>query len=115
MKKELFCFVFIFFTCFKALSLEVTLTQGTIKPTPIAVTDFFSNEFDMWDTYNFSNETYSIYHAISKIYILIVHFSGSFVNAILFEDFVSSIPDLTLYGLGSTLIIFRSYFLNLAD
>ena len=26
------------------LSLEVTLTQGTIKPTPIAVTNFFSNE-----------------------------------------------------------------------
>ena len=44
MKKKLFFFVFIFLTCFKALSLEVTLTQGTIKPTPIAVTDFFSND-----------------------------------------------------------------------
>ena len=26
------------------MSLEVTLTQGTVKPTPIAITDFFSNE-----------------------------------------------------------------------
>ena len=40
-------FIFLFFLLligFKALSLEVTLTQGSIKPTPIAVTDFFSNE-----------------------------------------------------------------------
>ena len=28
---------------FRSYSLEVTLTQGSIKPTPIAVTDFFSN------------------------------------------------------------------------
>tara|TARA_Y100000590_G_scaffold395405_1_gene475372 strand:+ start:11382 stop:12665 length:1284 start_codon:yes stop_codon:yes gene_type:complete len=29
---------------FQVLSLEVTLTQGTIKPTPIAVTDLYSTE-----------------------------------------------------------------------
>ena len=29
---------------FKVFSLEVTLTQGTVKPTPIAVTDFFYND-----------------------------------------------------------------------
>ena len=28
----------------KVFALEVTLTQGTVKPTPIAVTDFFSND-----------------------------------------------------------------------
>ncbi|SVB53441.1 uncharacterized protein METZ01_LOCUS206295, partial [marine metagenome] len=37
-------FFFLFLISFKALSLEVTLTQGSVKPTPIAVTDFFSNE-----------------------------------------------------------------------
>ena len=38
-------FIFILFTLstLKAFSLEVTLTQGTIKPTPIAVTNLFSN------------------------------------------------------------------------
>ena len=34
----------IFFICFKLYSLEVTLTQGTIKPTPIAITNFYSND-----------------------------------------------------------------------
>ena len=34
----------ILFTCSRLYSLEITLTQGTIKPTPIAVTDFFSEE-----------------------------------------------------------------------
>ena len=44
MKKILFYLLIIFFINFKSLSLEVTLTQGTIKPTPIAVTDFYSND-----------------------------------------------------------------------
>ena len=35
--------LFVFF-CFNVYGLEVTLTQGTVKPTPIAVTDFFSDE-----------------------------------------------------------------------
>ena len=43
MKKFLFTVLFII-TSFQLFSLEVTLTQGTIKPTPIAVTNFFSNE-----------------------------------------------------------------------
>ena len=29
---------------FKLHSLEVTLTQGTIKPTPIAITNFYSDD-----------------------------------------------------------------------
>ena len=44
MKKILFYLLIIFFINFKSLSLEVTLTQGTIKPTPIAVTNFYSND-----------------------------------------------------------------------
>ena len=43
-KPFLLIFIFCCLTNFYAFSLEVTLTQGTIKPTPIAVTDFFSNE-----------------------------------------------------------------------
>ena len=34
----------IIFFCFNVYGLEVTLTQGTVKPTPIAVTDFFSKD-----------------------------------------------------------------------
>ena len=44
MKKKLLYLLIVIFISFKAISLEVTLTQGTIKPTPIAITDFFSNE-----------------------------------------------------------------------
>jgi len=40
--KYLFAILFLFILSSKVYSLEVTLTQGTIKPTPIAVTDFFS-------------------------------------------------------------------------
>ncbi len=36
-------FIFLIFST-KVFALEVTLTQGTVKPTPIAVTDFFSND-----------------------------------------------------------------------
>ncbi len=47
MKKNIsliiFCFLFI---ALKAQSLEVTLTKGTVKPTPVAVTDFFSNDMN---------------------------------------------------------------------
>ncbi len=41
MKKVFFITFFIFFS-FKAFSLEVTLTQGSVKPTPIAVTELYS-------------------------------------------------------------------------
>ncbi len=34
------------FACFKVYGLEVTLTQGTIEPTPIAITDFFSKDLN---------------------------------------------------------------------
>lgn len=37
-------FIIFYLTNYSAFSLEVTLTQGTIKPTPIAVTNFFSEE-----------------------------------------------------------------------
>ena len=42
---QLNIFVLIFFLLFsiKAFSLDVTLTQGTVKPTPIAVTNFYSS------------------------------------------------------------------------
>ena len=41
-------FIFILLNLFNigALALEVTLTQGTVKPTPIAITNFFSSEND---------------------------------------------------------------------
>ena len=40
---RLLTYFFIFFLLsFKSFSLEVTLTQGSVKPTPIAITDFFS-------------------------------------------------------------------------
>jgi len=35
-------FFFSIFFSFKSFALEVTLTQGTVKPTPIAITDFYS-------------------------------------------------------------------------
>ena len=41
----LFSFIIIF--SFKAISLEVTLTQGSIKPTPIAVTNLFSDNLNL--------------------------------------------------------------------
>ena len=31
---------------FKVISLEVTLTQGSVKPTPIAITNLFSTSND---------------------------------------------------------------------
>ena len=36
-------FIFFLITSFPLYALEVTLTQGSIKPTPIAITNFFSN------------------------------------------------------------------------
>ena len=44
MKNKLLYFLIFFFISFKVLSLDLTLTQGTIKPTPIAVTNFFSSD-----------------------------------------------------------------------
>jgi TolB protein len=40
------CLIFLLFLFYNysAISLEVTLTQGTIKPTPIAISNFFSND-----------------------------------------------------------------------
>ena len=40
-------FSFIIIFSFKAISLEVTLTQGSIKPTPIAVTNLFSDNLNL--------------------------------------------------------------------
>ena len=39
---NIYSFLLVFFFSIKVLSLEVTLTQGSIKPTPIAITDLFS-------------------------------------------------------------------------
>ena len=40
-------YLLVFFLSLKAISLEVTLTQGTVKPTPIAVTDLFSENTNL--------------------------------------------------------------------
>ena len=43
MLKYLVFILFIFFST-KIFSLEVTLTQGSIKPTPIAIMNLYSNK-----------------------------------------------------------------------
>ena len=40
-------FFLIIFLSFNSKSLEVTLTQGSVKPTPIAITDLFSNQSNL--------------------------------------------------------------------
>ena len=40
--RKFFIFILIFIFSFRCFSLEVTLTQGTIEPTPIAVTDLYA-------------------------------------------------------------------------
>ena len=39
--------IILFLTNFRAYALEITLTEGTIKPTPIAVTNFFSDDIQI--------------------------------------------------------------------
>ena len=39
--------IILFLTNFRAYALEITLTEGTIEPTPIAVTDFFSDDIQI--------------------------------------------------------------------
>ena len=46
MKKILLLILFLSFS-FEIYSLEVTLTQGSVKPTPIAVTDLYSDNSDL--------------------------------------------------------------------
>jgi len=41
--KLILVFLLLSFISLKVFSLEVTLTQGSVKPTPIAITDFFSS------------------------------------------------------------------------
>ena len=48
MIKNLLLILFIFFLInIRVYALEITLTEGTIEPTPIAVTDFFSDEIQV--------------------------------------------------------------------
>ena len=70
---------------FSALSLEVTLTQGTIKPTPIAVTDFFSKE----------NNTQKIGKNISRVISDNLERSGLFlpINSKAFIQDVASLSN----------------------
>ncbi len=42
--KKVFLITLFLFTSFKVHSLEVTLTQGSVKPTPIAVTELYSED-----------------------------------------------------------------------
>jgi len=44
MKIFLLILVFCFLICNKAFSLDLTITQGTIKPTPIAISNFYSSK-----------------------------------------------------------------------
>ena len=46
MRINFFTITLFIFICFEVYGLEVTLTQGTIKPTPIAVTNFFAEELN---------------------------------------------------------------------
>ena len=43
MRKFLFFFITITLVNNKVLSLDLTITQGSIKPTPIAISNFFSS------------------------------------------------------------------------
>jgi len=45
--KFFFNFLFIVLFTFEAFTLEVTLTEGKVKPTPIAITDFFSYDLNL--------------------------------------------------------------------
>ena len=56
---KLFLFFLIFFTLFnlRVMGLDLTITQGTVKPTPIAITDFYSKD----------NKLYKIGKNISKV------------------------------------------------
>ena len=46
MNRNFFITILFIVICFEVYGLEVTLTQGTIKPTPIAVTDFFAEDLE---------------------------------------------------------------------
>ena len=54
-KVLLFLLIIIF--SFKGMSLEVTLTQGSIKPTPIAVTNLFSDNLNLEKTLQNLNQS----------------------------------------------------------
>ena len=41
--RKFFLVLILFFLSFKSFGLEVTLTQGSVKPTPIAITELYSN------------------------------------------------------------------------
>jgi len=45
--KKIFVFTFIFFYSISSSALEVTLTEGSVKPTPIAITNLFSNNSNL--------------------------------------------------------------------
>ena len=45
--KKIFIFIFIIIFSFRCYSLEVTLTQGTIETTPIAITDLYAINSDI--------------------------------------------------------------------
>ena len=46
-KNLLIILIILFLTNFRGHALEITLTEGTIKPTPIAVTNFFSDDIQI--------------------------------------------------------------------
>jgi len=62
-------YIFILLFSFKVFSLEVTLTQGTVKPTPIAITDLYST----------NNESIKIGKNISSVISDNLERSGLFI------------------------------------
>ena len=46
-KNLLIILIILFLTNFRGYALEITLTEGTIEPTPIAVTNFFSDDMQI--------------------------------------------------------------------
>ena len=44
---KFYLFIYLIFISFNVSSLEVTLTQGSVKPTPIAITNLFSNNSNL--------------------------------------------------------------------
>ena len=85
MIKVLLLILFLSFSS-KVYSLEVTLTQGSVKPTPIAVTDLHSDNPDLIKLgKNISN---IIYGKILQLLLIIVLWRGidekSFFNNLFF-------------------------------
>ena len=84
MKLFLFFLIFCTFINLTAMALDLTITQGTIKPTPIAITDFYSK----------NNQLHKIGKNISKVISDNLERSGLFLP-INKDAFIQSNDDLS--------------------